>query len=152
MTIYEALSVIGALTGTSVLCWDVFKWKTKHTNVSIEVATDMLFDSPTSKSDNKKTWVAVTITNLGDNPVTLNSLSMSYYATRVMQFRKKPKRLMIVNPLCGTLPHKPLEGGYWLGAIHQTSELEKMAKKGILVANMDIAGRKRPKRARIKIQ
>lgn len=152
MTIYEAFAVFGAATGTIALGWGVYKWKTKHTNVSIEVATDMLFDSPTSISGNKETWVAVTITNLGDNPVTLKSVSMSYYATRVMQFRKKPKRLIIVNPFCGTLPHKLLEGEYWLGAIHQTSELEEMARKGILEANMDIAGRKKPTRARIKIK
>ena len=152
MTIYEALSVIGAFTGTSVLFWDVYKLKTKHTNVSIEVAINMPFLFKTTKSDDDSIWVTLTITNLGDNPVTLTSVTMSYYATKVMQFRKKAKTPIKYYSLYASLPRKILQGEQWIFKDFLNSELEEMARKGILVFNIHIAGRKRPKRARIKIQ
>ena len=112
----------------------------------------MLLVSPTIKSDFKEPWVTVTVTNLGDNPVTLNSLILSYYATKVIQFRIKPKCSRIVKPFYATLPHKLLQGEQWCGGLSQVPKLEEMARDGILMANMHIAGRKKPRRARIKMK
>ena len=102
-----------------------------------------------SNSDDK--FVTVTVTNLGDRPVTLSNLGMQYYSTKFKQIRQKPDRSMMVNPSFATIPHRLMEGERWLGGINQTADLEKMTETGILILNVYIAGKKRPKKVRVKL-
>lgn len=149
MTVFERLSILGALTGTSALIWDIYKWKKSRTNVLFDVTTNMAQYPKTHKSDDR--LVMVEATNIGDGTVTLINLVLRYYSNKSQHIRQKPSRSMVVNPYFNTLPHKLLQGERWVAALDQTSELEEMSKRGILIIELYVAGRKKPKKAQVKL-
>ena len=151
MTVFDFLAVVGALTGSLALIWDVIKWATQRANIEITLipvdgegsqAIDNVYDEP---------GVQVVANNIGGRPVTITHLSLIHYGGFCRELLRKPEwRGVIPNTAPLSLPYKLELGEYWVGYIRRKEELEERSAKGNLYVMVSFTGRKRAARHRLK--
>lgn len=133
MNLTDTLALIGAITGTIALIWDVFKWSQTGVKASLKISPNMTPFGVARLQFKNKLNIFVEVTNIGDKRVTITHLVIVYYETLFKKLLKISSRSFIVpDPLPGQLPQAIDIGERWVGLIDQTNELEKLAQKGYL--------------------
>jgi hypothetical protein len=74
MTATDVAAWIGALAGTGVLLWDIFKWVHQGAHIKVSVAPHMIGYGSGALLLGDKTYVAVEATNVGQAKTTITHL------------------------------------------------------------------------------
>jgi hypothetical protein len=154
MSATDIAAWIGAVTGTLVLIWDVYKWLETGPKIKVSVAPNMVaYGSAVAVLGNKAN-IMVEVTNTGDGKTTITHLVGLFYRSRLRKWlRRKPDRTMIVlNPGSGQLPHVIHPGERWIGAMDQSDALIKMSNEGALYVGVLHSTQKPPVLARVFIR
>jgi hypothetical protein len=144
----------GASIATLVLAWDVYKWKTSGPKLSMCVSPNMIVIGDPEREG--KTWVSVTISNIGNLPTTLKGIGMEHYNNLFARIRRKPSVAAIFpNPNTSfPLPRILNPGDEWTGLIPQKRvdknvSLEELAKNGHLMIWVSQSHSQRSKKVRL---
>ncbi len=153
MTATDVAAWIGALTGTLVLLWDVFKWVHSGAKIKISASPNMTGYGSAALLLGEQTCVAVEATNVGQSKTTITHLVGFHHKSRFGRLlRRKPETTFFVpNPRPGTLPGVLDTGERWLGMIEQNSELEVMSREGYLYVGIYHSTGKLPRVQRLII-
>ena len=154
MSATDIAAWIGAVTGTLVLIWDVYKWLQTGPKVKVSVAPNMVaYGSAVAVLGNKAN-IMVEVTNTGDGKTTITHLVGFFSRSRLRKWlRRKPDRTMVVpDPGAGQLPHVIHPGERWIGAMDQSADLIKMSNEGALYVGVLHSTQKRPVLARVIIR
>ena len=127
MSATDIAAWIGAVTGTLVLIWDVYKWMQTGPKVKVSAAPNMVAYGSAVTILGNKANIMVEVTNTGNGKTTITHLVGFFYRSRLRKWlRRKPDRSMVVlNPGSGQLPHVIHPGERWIGAMDQSAELIK---------------------------
>ena len=153
MTATDVAAWIGALTGTGVLLWDIFKWVHSGARIKVSAAPNMIGYGGAAQLLGNKTCVVVEATNIGQSKTTITHLAGFHYKSwwRHLLRRKPSKAFFVANPTPGKLPHMLDIGERWLGMIEQNEDLEKMSREGCLYVGIYHSTSRRPKVQRLII-
>jgi len=124
----------GAVIGTLVLAWDIYKWKRSGPMVQVTASPNMRTFGGMPDALEDKTFVVVEVTNTGDRKTTLTHLVGFHYSSLLQKLRKnKSKSFFVAKPaLSQPLPYVLEPGERWIGGIQQNEELEEMTRDGYL--------------------
>lgn len=147
----------GAAIATVVLLWDVYKWKTQGPRLVMRVSPNMeVWGDPSREG---KTWVSVTVSNVGDRPTTMTGIGMEYYGNWYRRIRGRPDRAAVFpNPSDAfPLPKILNPGEQWLGLVPQERadkdfNLEEMSRTGHVVIWLGQSHSERAMRRRLTIR
>lgn len=128
----------GAALASLVLVWDMYKWKTQGPRLIMRLSPNMqVWGDPLREG---KTWVSVTVSNVGDRPTTIKGVGMEYYTNWFRRLRNRAEKAVVFpNPSDGfPLPRVLNPGDEWLGLIPQERldkeiDLEEMSRSGHLI-------------------
>lgn len=127
------LASYAALVSTTVLLWDLYKWRVSKTpNLVITANGGMV---STERRD-RNTYISVRVVNIGEKAVKLHLISYEFYKNKPSKFNKrKPDEIGLFNlfgsqMVSAPLPHKIEVGEDWTGFLIQTEELEQKVKEG----------------------
>jgi len=128
----------GAAISTAVLVWDVYKWrKTGRPELKVRAHGDM----QDAHSNNPQKYVVIHVTNTGDKPTTLSSISFRYYKRKPRKWLKtvSDKRGIFLEPIRATaeLPYKLDVGAEWSCLVYQSEEIEQMVRDGFFYIEAD---------------
>ncbi len=142
----------GAIIATSVLVWDVYKWKRRGPNVVIRVQGDMTCMQGSEAIPGK--WITTRVANVGDGPTTLESLGLLYYRNLWSWIRRKPDQSFWTQApgFSQQLPFKLESGATWDGRGEQTPDLIAKANDGYLFCSVLHSSSKRPVTCRVRIR
>lgn len=151
LSITEIAAWWGAIIATSLLVWDIYKWKTSGPRVGVEVFPNRIIVGDPIREG--KTYIGVKVINTGSRPTTISNLCMQHYSTYWSLFRKKPDESMVVaNPgIPHPIPYVLQPGTIWDGLIHQDDSVVEMATQGYLICELFISNKKKPITRRIVI-
>ena len=153
MTTTDVAAWIGALTGTFVLLWDIFKWVRSGARIKVSASPNMTGFGSAAQLLGNNTCVVVEAINVGQSKTTITHLVGFHYQSwwnRLL--RRKPSTTFLVpDPRPGTLPHVLDIGERWLGMIEQNDELEKMSQEGCLYVGIYHSTGRQPKVQRLII-
>lgn len=138
------IAIYGAIISTTVLFWDIYKWKNKGPKIIGRISSNMVgLNFPDYKN---KELTVVNITNTGDRPTTITHLSLQFYKTKIKKIFKKADQIMfIATPsLSHPIPYTLNPGLEWQGIIIQNDEFKEMSDKGILVSSVYFSHTKKP--------
>jgi hypothetical protein len=130
MNTTDILALWGALVATSVLIWDVLKWKTEgpkiriSANANIKVLGDELLEG--------KTFISIDIRNIGGGASTILKIGFVHFKNRRMKLlgRRSDPFYWVVKPRSQhTLPHFLESGKVWDGLANQNEDLMNLSKK-----------------------
>jgi len=100
----------GAILSTVVFGWDVYKYLNAGPQLRFQVHTGMVL----MPSEDKKRYVQTVVTNYGDRPTTLTTISLYYFEKRWSwaHWRNRPVTAAVLNdPNPGQrFPHKLAPG------------------------------------------
>ncbi|MCH7888872.1 MAG: hypothetical protein IIA00_06295 [Proteobacteria bacterium] len=152
----DPVAFYAAIVATAILIWDVVKWLRSGARVQLRVSSDMkTFNDPDPRRKGK-TYIIGVVTNTGSSPTTITHLATAYYKNRWDQLRRKFsfRGIIIIAQAANhlPLPHVLKVGEEWSGMIEQDDEVVRMAKNGVLHAEVYHSVGKRPARARIVIR
>jgi len=156
MTSTEIAAWWGAIIASVVLLWDVYKWKTQGPKLVMRLSPNMQVWGDPSREG--KTWVSVTVSNIGGRPTTIKGVGMEYYPSWLERLRNcAEKAAVFPNPNDGfPLPRVLNPGDEWCGLIPQKRidkgiDLEEMSQKGHLIICITRSDRQRALRKRLTI-
>lgn len=153
LNLIDILAVWGAFVASLVLLWDVYKWRTSGPRTSFTVSPDkMIIGHPLFPED--KTYISAKAINTGDRPTTITNLGFQWYKSRFHKLCRKPCVSAIVgNPNPGLpLPYVLQPGTTWDGLADQDEVIEKRPKKGMLVCELYLSHRQKPKTVSVTIK
>lgn len=147
----EIIAAYAAVVATVVLVWDVYKWKASGPRIRFSVSSDMkILQYPGIWET--ATFVHAKAVNAGDLPTTITTLGIQHYKSWLSCILGRPDhRGVIVNTGSKPLPHILEPGTVWTGLIDQSS-IEDFARSGILFCELYLSHRRRPKKARIRLE
>jgi hypothetical protein len=148
------LAWLGAITGTSALVWDVFKWKRSGANLRVAVMLDMTVDENGFFREEfapPNPYMAVRIVNEGQASTILESLQIVIYENKKKKRDYEEKaRVIIFGTHLGKLPHTLAPAHKWVGAILQTPELEYSIQNELVYLEVHHTFNRRPTIIRVK--
>ena len=151
----DPVAIYAALVATTILIWDVVKWLRSGSRVKVRASPNMIFFNDPDPRRDGKTYIYVTISNVGSSPTTITNFCGEHFRNRWDQLRKKPDKLFVVTvPQAAQhlpLPHVLKVGEEWSGIIEQTPEIDQWAKNGLLYAAIYQSVKSRPVSVRIII-
>ena len=112
----------GAVVATVVFIWDIYKWKTQGPKLKVTVSPNMVvMGDPTREG---KTWVSISVTNVGDRPTTIKGVGMEHYQSRWLRLKSTAdKAAVFPNPNDNyPLPRILNPGEEWRGLIPQARD------------------------------
>ena len=144
----------GAIVASLLLFWDVYKWMVEGPRLTIRLSPNMkVLGDPSCEG---KTWVSVTVSNIGTRPTTIKNVGMEYYSNWISRLRSRAEKAAVFpNPSDGfPLPRVLNPGEEWLGLIPQARldkgvDLEKMSRTGHLMILLSQSHTKRAIRKRL---
>ena len=146
MTSTEIAAWWGALVASAVLLWDIYKWKMQGPKLVLRLLPNSLVVGDASLED--KTWVSVTVTNVGSQPTMIKSIGMLYFSSYLRRLRKQSEKAAVFpNPnQRDPLPRRLEPGDEWRGLIPQTRldkdiDLESLSQTGHLMIWVDRSDR-----------
>ena len=130
----------GAVVATSVLVWDIYKWKTSGARLRMRVSTGMVMtgNSFWNTDSPDKRHIVVNLSNYGDRSTTLTHLCFHSYPNWYARLRNRPQNSFVAanpNP-SQPLPHELKNGNIWMGITDQTPDFVGYAKDGFLEAEV----------------
>lgn len=155
MTATEIAAWWGAVVATLVFLWDIYKWKTRGPKISMRLSPHMIVMGDPRREG--RTWVTVTVTNIGDQPTTIKSLGFEYYTSCWKRIRKRTEKAFVVTNPSDRYP-LPLvlnPGDEWVGFTPQDRDdidLETMSRNGHLLASLSQSHTDKPLRKRLIIK
>jgi hypothetical protein len=154
MSATDIAAWIGAVTGTLVLIWDIYKWLHTGPIIKVSVAPNMVAYGSAAEVLGNKANIMVEVTNTGDGKTTITHLVGLFYRSRLRKWlRRKPDRTMVVlNPGSGQLPHVINPGERWIGVMDQSDDLIKMSNEGALYVGVLHSTHKSPVLVRVLIR
>ena len=135
----------GAVIATGVFLWDIYKWWRAGANLRIKVLSDAFaFGAGAGKPQGP--YIVVTVTNVGDAPTTIQSLSGSIYRNKWQRFFRKPiQSLLFVNPSIGQqCPYKLLPGEQWKHSVDQSRLVKDHGEGTFLLCQVSHTMKKKP--------
>jgi hypothetical protein len=146
----------GAIVASLVLLWDVYKWMVEGPRLTMRLSPNMeVWGDPSREG---KTWVSVTVSNVGNRPTTIKGVGMEYYTNWFSRFRNRAERAAVFpNPNTGfPLPRVLNPGEEWLGLIPQERldkgvDLEEISRTGHLMIWLSQSHKQRAMRKRLII-
>jgi len=143
----------GAAVATSLLIWDVYKYKNAGAKLKFRISPNMKFAPNPFRKQSEETLVVLRVVNTGDRPTTITTVALQQYQSRWSKWRKKPKQTFLVpNPVISQpLPYVLNPGQEWGGGIEQTEDLEQWAKNGHLYCLIYHATETKPIEQRVVI-
>lgn len=146
----------GATIASAVLLWDIYKWKKQGPRLVMRISPNMQVWGDPSREG--KTWVSVTVSNVGDRPTTIKGVGMEYYTGWLTRLRNRAKTAAVFpNPSDGfPLPRILNPGDEWCGLIPQqridkNMDMEAMSQSGHLMIWLSRSDRQRSLRQRLTI-
>jgi hypothetical protein len=152
----DTIALYAAIVATGALALEVRRWFESGVHIKIDAAADMvLINVPDLEPDGS--WVVVTVTNVGTSPVTITTLGIRRYRTRLHWiFRKPTGHGVVVNPdLPGHVPSIPRllnPGERWQGFMKQTAQISTEINAEIFQVGVWCADRKSPRVRRVFCQ
>jgi hypothetical protein len=145
MKITDIAAWWGAFIATSLLLWDVYKWKRSGPIISVSASPNMHSYGRVSNALEEKAFITVEATNTGDRKTTLTHLVVFHYTSIFQKLRMKHDTAMFVpNPrFSQPMPYVLEAGERWLGGIEQNDELEEMSRNGYLFCGVYHSSRKK---------
>lgn len=144
----------GAIVASLLLFWDVYKWMVEGPRLTMRLLPNMEVLGDPSRGG--KTWVSVTVSNVGNRPTTIKSVGMEYYTNWCNRFRNRAEKAAVFpNPSDGfPLPRVLNPGEEWLGLIPQERldkgvDLEEMSRTGHLMILLSQSHKQRAMRKRL---
>lgn len=128
----DVLAWWGAIVATLVLLWDIYKWKTAGSRIRLSCSSNMeMFGDPGIVG---KLFVSLRAKNVGERATTITMVSLIYYKDEAnLRNKKSDKSFLVTNQGVGyPLPYVLQPGAIWDGTAEQNSEIEQMAKQGLL--------------------
>lgn len=140
----EAAAWWGAITGSLVLVWDIFKWSRSGARLSVTATANMQYLPPGSAKLEEQNYVVVVVSNRGDNKTTLTHLVGMHYKNSLLRIlRRKPTTSFFVPTQSGKqLPYQLSPGDQWTGMIEQNEKLERMMEDVLYVGVYHSSGSK----------
>ena len=153
LTTTDIVAWWGAIIATSVLLWDIYKWKTSGPKLRMMVSGNMkTINIPSSEG---KSVIMAQVDNIGTGETTITKFGFVYYETWLRFILKKPsKGMFIARPSpCDVhpLPHVLRPGGRWAGFAIQDETIEKMARNGFLICEVYYSSRGKPIQKRVPL-
>jgi hypothetical protein len=146
----------GAIVASLVLFWDVYKWKTQGPQLVMRLSPNIVVMGDPLREG--KTWVMVTVSNIGDRPTTIKGVGMEHYTNWFGRLRHRvAKAAVFLNPNDGfPLPRLLNPGDEWVGLIPQERQdkgidLEEMSRNGHLIIWLSQSHKVQAKRKRLII-
>lgn len=124
----------GALIATTVLVWDVIKWKSAGPVIVGDAHAG--WESYGIQQTEGLALTTVRLTNNGGRPTTLVSWGMYWYPAGASLDDKKARHAFLVQGgLAGTgkVPCKIESGDVWNGLIKENEKFHRMQREGTLV-------------------
>jgi hypothetical protein len=144
----------GAIVASLLLFWDVYKWMVEVPRLTIRLSPNMEVLGDPSRGG--KTWVPVTVSNVGNRPTTIKNVGMEYYSNWFSRLRSRAEKAAVFpNPSDDfPLPRVLNPGEAWLGLIPQARldkgvDLEEMSRTGHLMILLSQSHTKRAIRKRL---
>lgn len=146
----------GATVASLVLLWDVYKWIVEGPRLIMRLVPNMQVWGDPSREG--KTWVSVTVSNVGTRPTTIKGVGMEFYANCFSRLRNRAEKAAVFpNPSDNfPLPRVLNPGEEWLGLIPQERldkgiNLEEMSRTGHLMIWLSQSHKHRAIRKRLII-
>lgn len=156
MTSTEIAAWWGAIIASVVLLWDIYKWKKQGPKLVMRLSPNMQVGGDPSREG--KTWVSVTVSNIGDRPTTIKGVGMEYYTSWIKRILNRAETAAIFpNPNDGfPLPRVLNPGDEWCGLIPQKRldkgmDMEDMSHLGHLMICLLRSDKQRALRKRLTI-
>ena len=133
MNTTDILALWGALVATSVLVWDILKWKIEGPKINLFANAHIKVFGDESLEG--KTFISIDIRNTGGGASTILKIGFVHFKNRWMRLlgRRSGPFYWVVKPRSQhELPHFLESGKFWSGLANQNEELENLSKKGFL--------------------
>ena len=159
ITLIDILAVWGAVVGTGVLIWDIYKHKTSGARVILTMQSNMMFYGFPDRDG--KTHIVFEVVNRGNRPCTIESAfilhfktSLRYAVYRLFRRRRRADESLFVKApgISNDIPHVLNPGCIWKGAAIQNEEIKSLGEKGVLLGAIFTSESKRPKTTRIRFK
>ncbi len=141
----------GAIIATLVFIWDIYKWKSTGSKVTLRTQLNM--KSINIPSREGKTWIFITAQNNGDRASTITVVGLKHYKNAIMKIMRKASNSFVVPGVEATsnqsIPFILNPGSIWQGLVLQTEEVETYAKDGILICELYCSHIKKPVESRV---
>ena len=156
MTSTEIVAWWGAIIASVVLLWDIYKWMKQGPRLVMCLSPNMQVWGDPSREG--KTWVSVTVSNVGDRPTTIKGVGMEYYPSWLHRLRNRAETAAVFpNPSDGfPLPRVLNPGDEWCGLIPQkridkNMDMVAMSQSGHLLISLSRSDTQRALRKRLTI-
>lgn len=149
----DAAAWVGAITGSLVLLWDVFKWVRSGARIRVSASPNMTAYGSAVALLGTKTCIAVEASNVGQAKTTITHVVGFHYKSPAHRFlRRKPlKSIVVLDPKPGAVPQALEVGERWLGMMEQNEEIEELSRNGALYVGVYHSSGKRPELQRVII-
>lgn len=151
MNTTDIIASYAAVVASGLLFWDIFKWKKTGLRVSFTASPNMkVYGDPLREG---RTYISIRARNTGDRPTTITALGLRWYTNCLHRlFKKSDIQGFINNPgVPHHLPYVIQPGGIWDGLAIQKDVMKEMPKKGILIFELYLSHKNKPKRVRVVI-
>lgn len=152
------IAIYAAILSTSLAIWDIYKYKTRGAKLRIHVAKDKVVYPDYAEGD-ETLWISISVTNVGDQPITLTSLSVAIFENWIDRVRKKPKGdvcYSLPNPVVHkNLPLKLEPGEEWRPLVKQNApnidlDIGQESENNFVIFEISTSNRTKPYRARLR--
>lgn len=159
-SVTDYIAVYAAVLSTLLLIWDVYKHKTRGARLALRANKNLQIHGGTAfQYDQDELWASVSVTNVGDLPITLTSFGVTIYTSTFNRWRGKAKgdkSYALLSPrVAVNLPVKLGPGDEWRPLVKQKVpnlplDIGEELKTNVLVFEIWVANRKRPYTTRLK--
>lgn len=140
----------GALSGTLLVLWEIFRWSRSGPQLRVTASPNMQYITPGHGID-ETLYINVVVTNKGDAPTTITHFCACTYKNHFARLRRKKERLFVINPGPETrIPCKLEVGEVWTAMTSQQKAMEAASGDHFYVG-VQHALANRPRYVRVKL-
>jgi hypothetical protein len=152
LTVTDILALWGAILSTTVLVWDIAKWRMAGPKLQLTVNFDM--KSVGIPQYEGKILITAYVVNNGDRSTTITHMAFAHYKSLWDFLRNKTdKNLLVMNPNTDLrLPYELKPGRMWDGIAFQDNVMHECHGPGYLACQIFHTHRNRPVRSVIRIK
>lgn len=138
MDVTTFLAVLGAITGTSALFWDVYKWRNAGPKLRVHFGLDFTVNREAHSFTKEQfvppnPYLLVKLVNIGQSKTTVERLEIVIYEDKRKKKNYEEKaRLIYMDTHLGNLPYTLEPAQRWIGALPQTPDLEYSIEKELV--------------------
>lgn len=140
----------GALSGTLLVLWEIFRWLRSGPRLRIMASSNMRLITPGHGVEDT-VYINVVVTNSGDAPTTITHFCACTYRNLFAKLRGKREQLFIINPGPESpIPCKLPVGEQWSSRTPQQKAVE-LAGRSRFYIGVQHALAKRPQYVRVNL-